>query len=112
MKRIAFIAAMLVAGTALASAQPGAGYQDRGNREQSIGVHDNNRTTGMGHHAKSHKSKSHKAKSHKAKSHKASSHRVAHRSTHRTSGRGLPPGGKYQNQKENESEGKTPDGRM
>jgi len=102
MKRIAFIAAMLVAGTGLASAQPGAGYQDRGNREQSIGVHDNNRTTGMGDHAKSHK----------AKSHKASSHRVAHRSTHRTSGRGLPPGGKYQNQKENESEGKTPDGRM
>ena len=102
MKRIAFIAAMLVAGTALASAQPGAGYQDRGNREQSIGVHDNNRTTGMGDHAKSHKAKSHKVKS----------HRVAHRSTHRTSGRGLPPGGKYQNQKENESEGKTPDGRM
>ena len=107
MKRIAFIAAVLVAGTALASAQPGAAYQDRGNREQSIGVHDNNRTTGMGNHAKSHK-----AKSHNAKSHKASSHRVAHRSTHRTSGRGLPPGGKYQNQKENESEGKTPDGRM
>jgi Ni/Co efflux regulator RcnB len=107
MKRIAFIAAMLVAGTALASAQPGAGYQDRGNREQSIGVHDNNRTTGMGHQAKGHKAKSHKAKSHKAKS-----HRVARRSTHRTSGRGLPPGGKYQNQKENESEGKTPDGRM
>jgi Ni/Co efflux regulator RcnB len=102
MKRIAFIAAMLVAGTALASAQPGAAYQDRGNREQSIGVHDNNRTTGMGDHAKSHKAKSHKVKS----------HRVAHRSTHRTSGRGLPPGGKYQNQKENESEGKTPDGRM
>jgi Ni/Co efflux regulator RcnB len=102
MKRIAFIAAMLVAGTALASAQPGAGYQDRGNREQSIGVHDNNRTTGMGHHAKRHTAKSHKAKS----------HRVARRSTHRTSGRGLPPGGKYQNQKENESEGKTPDGRM
>jgi Ni/Co efflux regulator RcnB len=102
MKRIAFIAAMLVAGTALASAQPGAAYQDRGNREQSIGVHDNNQTTGMGHHAKRHKAKSHKVKS----------HRVAHRSTHRTSGRGLPPGGKYQNQKENESEGKTPDGRM
>ena len=102
MKRIAFIAAMLVAGTALASAQPGAGYQDRGNREQSIGVHDNNRTTGMGH----------RAKRHTAKSHKAKSHRVARRSTHRTSGRGLPPGGKYQNQKENESEGKTPDGRM
>lgn len=97
MKRIAFIAAMLVAGTALASAQPGAGYQDRGNREQSIGVHDNNRTTGMGHHAKRHTAKS---------------HRVARRSTHRTSGRGLPHGGKYQNQKENESEGKTPDGRM
>jgi hypothetical protein len=37
---------------------------------------------------------------------------LARRSTHRTSGRGLPPGGKYQNQKENESEGKTPDGRM
>jgi Ni/Co efflux regulator RcnB len=102
MKRIAFIAAILVAGTALASAQPGAAYQDRGNREQSIGVHDNNRTTGMGHHTKKHKAKSHKVKS----------HRVAHRSTHRTSGRGLPPGGKYQNQKENESEGKTPDGRM
>ena len=102
MKRIAFIAAMLVAGTALASAQPGAGYQDRGNREQSIGVHDNNRTTGMGHQAKRHTAKSHKAKS----------HRVARRSTPRTTGRGLPPGGKYQNQKENESEGKTPDGRM
>jgi hypothetical protein len=97
LKRIAFIAAMLVAGTALASAQPGAGYQDRGNREQSIGVHDNNRTTGMGYHAKRHTAKS---------------PRVARRSTHPTSGRGLPPGGKYQNQKETESEGKTPDGRM
>jgi hypothetical protein len=96
-KRIAFIAAMLLAGTAVSSAQPGAGYQDSGNREQSVGVHDNNRTTGAGRHVTRHKAKV---------------HRTAHRSAHRTTGRGLPPGGKYQNQKENESEGKTPDGRM
>jgi Ni/Co efflux regulator RcnB len=97
MKRIAFVTALLLAGTAIATAQPGAGYQDRGNREQSVGVHDNKDANGTRHHAKRHKAKT---------------HHVASRSGHRTTGRGLPPGGKYQNQKENESEGKTPDGRM
>ncbi len=100
MKRIALAAvALLLAGTALATAQPGAGYQDRGNREQSVGVSDNKNANGTRHHATHHKAKT---------------RAVAHRSRHRvtTTGRGLPPGGKYQNQKENESEGKTPDGRM
>ena len=97
MKRIAFVAALLLAGTSLATAQPGAGYQDRGNREQSVGVHDN--ANGTRHHVNRHKAKT---------------YRTAYRSWHRitTTGRGLPPGGKYQNQKQNESEGKTPDGRM
>jgi hypothetical protein len=99
MKRIAFVAALLLAGTALATAQPGAGYQDRGNREQSVGVHNNGNANGTRHYAKSHK---------------AQTHRAAQRSRHRisTTGRGLPPGGKYQNQKQNESVGKTPDGRL
>jgi len=99
MKRIAFVTALLLAGTALATAQPGAGYQDRGNREQSVGVSDNKDANGTRRHAKRYR---------------AQAHRSAHSSRRHitTTGRGLPPGGKYQNQKENESEGKTPDGRM
>jgi hypothetical protein len=99
MKRIAFVTALWLAGTAVATAQPGAGYQDRGNREQSVGVSDNKNANGTRRHATQHRTQA---------------HRTAHRSRHRitTTGRGLPPGGKYQNQKENESEGKTPEGRM
>jgi Ni/Co efflux regulator RcnB len=98
MKRIALIAAILVAGTSLVSAQPGAREQDRGNREQSIGVSDNGRSAQA---------------RHTVKRHKVARHRVAHRSArHGTTGRGLPPGGREQQMRQNESDGLRPDGRM